>query len=69
MTRLICHTCGKCHYLESINDFTVCTCNAALSKDSIELARNVECCVDELNRNITRHAEEGISSKFSIDFI
>lgn len=69
MIKLSCKSCGKVHYLNSINDFSSCNCGASLEKSSISLIEDIENQIIEAKADIYRAANDGRASDFFIDFI
>ncbi|MCC8085467.1 MAG: hypothetical protein LIP15_14720 [Clostridium sp.] len=68
MVTLVCAACGKSHHLESIHDFSTCSCGAALTPVISELISDVENQIVEINTEINKRSSEGICGKFSVKY-
>ena len=68
MVTLICATCGKNHHLESIHDFSTCSCGATITPVISELISEVENRIIEIDAEINKRSSEGVCGKFSVKY-
>lgn len=68
MVKLTCSKCGKIHTLNSIHDFSACSCGSTLTHSIKDLIHNVENSILEINYEINKCSSEKLCGKFSVNF-